>query len=434
MRVIDLGKFMKLKRKLAILTAAALIMAAAAPVAASETGLTAAAPAAVVAKLMETAAPVAANKTAVASAVSVAASEKLFVASLLAQEAGESLQIDGAAALCRDLGILRGHKNGVNSVYLSEFTTRMQAIYITVRLKGEENAALTYRIIDSFDISESGEFFSLRGNFRDAQLVESENGRNVLAYVKANPRMGWQGDDAGNINPYGYMTSQAMYKVLLTALGYNAGDDFLWEDTVAFAGEKGMSAFAQKHGFLSNNDISVMIVEALKTRMKDSDMTLCEFLAGIGAVDEGVAYAASMLPGSPGFEPLLTYAEGGPLLLNVELIADQSTIKIRLNTALNPTYAKALKNYSYYVPETGYNMPDAGYAPLPAKTMTSMADERTVVIKFPDEGWQVADGADDPDAFMTYIAAGGNGRLLISGLYDVDGEPLRDVYINIPEA
>jgi hypothetical protein len=264
-------------------------------------------------------------------------------------------------------------------------------------------------------------------SFADAELVEYEKGRNLLAYVKAHPELGWQGDQAGNINPNGYMTSQAMYKVLLSGLGYVCGSDFTWEETVSFAGGKGLRALASKRGYLTNNDVSVMLVEALKTRMKESQATLCEYLAGILVIDEKAAYAASILPGSPGFTPLLSYNEGGPLLRNIELTADQRKIYIRFNTALNPAYAKALRNYNYY-------MPDMGYLPLSGKCQTSMADEYTVVIQFPRENWVVIDDADGADAFYSYIVSERKNELRVNGLIDVDDAPLPELYIDIRPA
>ena len=322
----------------------------------------------------------------------------------------DNYAVDPAAAVCRDIGVLRGGVSGVDKEYLSELTTRLQAMHITTRLIGKETVALSYVWTE---------------NFGDVSLVSYESGKSLLAYIRAHPELGWQGDLNGTIDPLGYINAQAMYKVLLSVLGYRPGGDFTWEDAVAFAGAKGMKAFASKRGYLTNNDVAVMLVEALKTRMKDSEATLCEFLAESGVIDEGAAYAASMLPGSPGFAPLLSYGDGGPLLVHVGLQEEQRKISIRFNAELNPTYAKALKNYSYF-------MPGSGYIALPGKCMTGMADEHTVVIQFPGEGWLAYSGQIETDAFLTYIASGRKNEIRVSGLLDVDGNPLRDLYIDIP--
>ena len=314
-----------------------------------------------------------------------------------------------AADICRDVGVLRGGMNGVDEEYLSSMATRLQAMHITARLIGKENVATSYIWTD---------------NFSDAALADYESGRNLLAYIKAHPELGWQGDPGGNIDPLGFMTAQAMYKVLLSVLGYVPGVDFAWEDTLDFAGAKGMRALAPKRGFLTNNDIAVMLVEALRTRKKNDEATLCEYLVENKVISESAAGAASMIPGSPGFVPLLSYVDGGPLLVEVDLQAEARKIGIKFNTGLNPTYAKALKNYSYY-------MPGSGYIPLPGKSQTSMLDEFTVLIQFPSEGWMAYSDRVETDAFLAYIATDRKNELRVSGLYDVDGTLLRDIYIDI---
>ena len=319
-------------------------------------------------------------------------------------------EIDRPAVVCRDIGVLRGGINGVDPEYLSALSTRLQAMHITARLMGKESVALTY---------------VWTNNFSDAMLVDYESGRNLLAYIKAHPNLGWQGDQGGNVNPYGYMNAQTMYKVLLSVLGYVPEEDFSWDDTLAFANALGMRALTSKRSFLTNNDIAVMLVEALKTRMKGSEDTLCEYLVELGVINTSAAYTASMLPGSPGFSPLVSYRNGGPLLVEVVLTPDQKKVSIKFNTALNPTYAKALKNYSYYLPGTGY-------IPLPGKCQTSMLDEHTVVIQFPGEGWLSYSDRVESDAFLSYIATERKNELRACGLYDVDGALLRDVFIDVP--
>ena len=333
-----------------------------------------------------------------------------IIAGFAAVSAASGYQTDDAAAVCRDIGILRGGVNGVDGEYLSEMSTRLQAMHITARLIGKEGVASSYIWTD---------------NFNDSGLVDYESGRNLLAYIKAHPELGWRGDQGGNIDPAGYITAQAMYKVLLSVLGYNPGEDFLWENTLDFAGALGMNSLSKKQGYLINNDIAVMLTEALRTRMKDSEDTLCEHLVDIGAINESAASAVSMLPGSAGFKPLLSYKDGGPLLVEVELQADYRKVGIKFNTALNPTYAKALKNYNFY-------MPGSGYIPLPGKCQTGMDDEYTAVIQFPSEGWVAYSDNAESDAFLSYIATTRKNELRVSGLYDVDGTPLRDILIDVP--
>ena len=314
-----------------------------------------------------------------------------------------------SAEICRDLGVLRGGINGVDAAYLSSFATRLQAMSITIRLIGKESVASSYK---------------WTSNFNDAALVDYESGRNILAYIKAHPELGWMGDRFGNIDPSGYLTPQAMYKVLLNILGYSLDEDFQWDGTVEFAASMGMRAMSSKRGFLTNDDIAVMIVEALKTRKKYSDDTLCEYLVDLGIINCGTAYAAAVFPGSAGYKPLLSYNDGGPLLSETRLFAEQKKISIKFNIALNPTYAKALSNYNYYMPGTGY-------IPLPSRCSTTMSDECTVVIQFPSVGWIAFSDRTEVDAFFMYIASDRKNELRASGLYDVDDKRLRDVYIDV---
>jgi len=320
--------------------------------------------------------------------------------------------IGADAQICRDIGIIAGENGGVSNDYLSRYATRLQAMHITTRLLGKEQIASS---------------FVWKENFNDVSKVGYESGRNLLGYVKVHSDLGWKGDYAGNINPTGFLTAQAMYKVLLSVLGYVPDVDFSWDETIAFAKSKGMAALASKEGFLTNNDISIMLVEALKTRLKDKEETLCEYLVEIGVIERSAAYDASMIPGSPGFKPLLTYRDGGPLLISVELNEEQKKVSIELNTELNPTYAKTLRNYNYMMPGTGY-------MPLPNKCMTSVLNERTVVIQFPAEGWFAYINKKEADAFFIYIATERLNELKASGLYDVDDNLLRDIYLDVPAA
>ena len=326
-------------------------------------------------------------------------------------EAEPSVPMTEAARICASLGVLRGNGNGVDGVYLAKTVTRIQAIFITLRLLGKEADAM------------AGNTYP---NFNDAGQVTDNLGLCALAYMRANPQLGWQGDEGGMIDPYGYVTVQTMSKVLLSALGYEVGVDFSWDDTVEFAAEKGMKAPPTLRTYITNSDFAAMLVNALKTRMKDSEETLVEALVAAGVVDGEAAAEAAMLPGTSGFEPLLTYAEGGPLLVEVHSSLDAKYVKLRFNTGLNPAYAKATKNYRYYVP-------GSGYMPLPSRCATKMVDESTVDIQFPADGWAVIGDFMEKDAYRMFIATSRNAELLVSGLQDVDGNDLPDLYVDVPE-
>ena len=313
------------------------------------------------------------------------------------------------AYICEQLGVLIGSGDGVDDVYLAALTTREQAAYITLRLVGKETEAKAY----------AGVF-----SFVDSNTIDYADGARMLNYLRAYPEYGWQGNDAGMILPSGFVTAQAIYKVALTVLGYRVGVDFQWEDTITFARELGMSARVNRRLYFTNNDLAAVLVETLKTYIKDKEQTLCERLVELNVINAQKAHELSMIPGSPGYAPLLAYDDGGPLVRDIILNAEKSQLTLKFNVSLNPSYAKSLKNYEYFV----YGK---GYIPLPISCITSMPDENTIIIQFPEKGW--VEGTVAPrDAFQTYISTYGKNEIRISGLLDVEGNVLDVVYIDVP--
>jgi hypothetical protein len=110
------------------------------------------------------------------------------------------------------LGLLQGGSNGVDEEYLNLDTQRIQTAIIYLRLLGLEDTAMAYT--------------ATTDNFADADQVKDVPGAvNVLAYLRANPQLGWVGDGT-NFNPLGDVTGQALYKVMLVSVGYVQGLDF----------------------------------------------------------------------------------------------------------------------------------------------------------------------------------------------------------------
>ena len=320
--------------------------------------------------------------------------------------------INEDARVCAELNVLRGDGNGVDNAYLAKNVTRIQAIFITLRLLGMEPAAL------------AGNPYP---NFLDVGHITDHSSLCALAYMRANPQLGWQGDENGMIDPSGLVTAQTMFKVLLSVLGYEAGVDFTWDGTIIFAASKGMSVPTARSWCVTNDEFASMLVAALKTRLKASEATLAEALVAAGVVDEKAAMDVAMLPGAIGYQPLLTYPEGGPLLVEASADNENKQVLVILNTSLNPAYAKATKNYKHYVD-------GSGYIPLPARCSIKMLDESTIEIQFPADGWATREEAEvEKDAFGMYIATPGKAELLISGLQDVDGNALPDFSVDVPE-
>jgi predicted lipoprotein with Yx(FWY)xxD motif len=194
----------------------------------------------------------------------------IIAATALTAIAEEEVHVRTDAEIVGDLGLLFGEGNGLTAEYLAKSTTRLQAAIMFLRLKGLEEEAFAYQAMD---------------NFSDAALVNSSN-QSVLAYLKANPELGWAGVGGGKFDPISTITSQQFYKVILEALGYLTGADFEYKDTITFAASMGLSKVAGSGEFV-NADIATATVEALKAKIKGSEQTLADLL-----VEEQVIEAA----------------------------------------------------------------------------------------------------------------------------------------------
>ncbi len=182
------------------------------------------------------------------------------------------------AEICEDLGVLQGTTSGVDAEYLAKGTTRIQAVIISLRLAGKEDEAYEFEGTD---------------NFADADEVQWADGKAALAYVKANPELGWAGSTSGKFFPYEAASAQMIYKVLLEVLGYKQDVDFTWGETLEFAEEVGLVKVADVTE-LTNNDVAIAIVEALKANVKDGEKTLAETLVEAGAIDREAAVEAGL--------------------------------------------------------------------------------------------------------------------------------------------
>src|SRR5690606_26998701 len=151
------------------------------------------------------------------------------------------------AEICAALGILKGDSSaGVTDEYLAKDTQRFQAAILYLRLIGKE---------------EEAKAFTGEENFDDAAEIYA-GGQRILAYLKANPDLGWIGIGGNKFDPTSTITAQMIYKVLLEALGYKQDVDFIYAEVLEKAAEVGLSKIADVEG-LTNADMAVAIVEAL---------------------------------------------------------------------------------------------------------------------------------------------------------------------------
>ena len=161
------------------------------------------------------------------------------------------------------LNVIKGDGNGVNADYLAKGTTRIQAAVIFLKLCGLEAEALK---------------FSSKVNFADAGSLAWKEGRNILAYLKANPQLGWTGVGKGRFDPNGPATAQMIYKILLEALGYKTGKDFTYANTIKFAAQKGLTKISTVKGQISNANLATALKEALDKPVVGGSKTLAQKL------------------------------------------------------------------------------------------------------------------------------------------------------------
>lgn len=193
--------------------------------------------------------------------------------------ANETATIGTDAEALKTIGVLQGDNSaGVTPEYLAKGTTRMQAAIMYLRLKGLEDEAMA---------------FTGTTNFADANTMTWNAGKAIMAYLKANPQLGWVGADAGKFNPLEAITVNQYYKVMLEALGYKQGTDFEWANVMAFAASKGLVKLAGNTSF-KNNDVAIATVEALKINTKADAKTLAAVLVDAGMVNKAAAIAAGL--------------------------------------------------------------------------------------------------------------------------------------------
>lgn len=197
--------------------------------------------------------------------------------------------IGADAEALKTIGVLKGDTTeGVTAEYLAKTTTRMQAAIMFLRLKGLENEAIA---------------FTGTANFADANTMTWADGKAVMAYLKANPQLGWVGADAGKFNPFETITAQQYYKVMLEALGYKqttaeVAGDFEWKDVIAFAASKGLAKVASVTNF-TNNDLAIATIEGLKTDVKGTTTTLATAMVDAGMINKAAAVAAGLYVEAP---------------------------------------------------------------------------------------------------------------------------------------
>lgn len=195
--------------------------------------------------------------------------------------------ISESAKICADIGMLVGAGSGVTIEYTATKPTRLQVGILLLRLKGLEAEAVA---------------FSGTNNFSDADKVKAGD-KKVMAYLKANPAMGFSGYTDGAFGPNDPTTAQQYYKVLLTILGYTSGVDFQYGDVFTFAATKGLTKLTADTDFVVDS-MAEATVEALKALPNGGTETLASILATAGKLDPVKVAAAGLDKATPAQQPI----------------------------------------------------------------------------------------------------------------------------------
>lgn len=230
--------------------------------------------------------------------------------------AEEAIGTDAAATVT--LGMLKGEGNGVTADYLSTTPTRLQAAIMYLRLKGLEDEALAWTGTD---------------NFPDGMNYAWEGGKNIMAYLKAHPELGWIGAD-GMFLPSNQMNTQAYYKVMLEALGYKQNTaevigDFTWGGVFQYAAQVGLVKIADVANF-TVNDLAIGTIEALSKPVKGSETTLISSLVEAGKVTAEAAIATGIYqdPADAALIAAIADAEAAIIALPAEIaLTDKADVE-----------------------------------------------------------------------------------------------------------
>ena len=181
------------------------------------------------------------------------------------------------AQVATDLGVIKGSGEGVTAAYLATTPDRLQGAIMFLRLKGLEDTAKAFVGAD---------------NFADVEGLNDTN-QAILAYLKANPELGFAGIGDNKFSPLTKMTAKEYYKVMLVALGYVYETDFTWANVLSFAATKGLVKNIDNETF-TVNDLCIATVEALKATVKGGTDTLIAKLVDGGSIASATAVASGI--------------------------------------------------------------------------------------------------------------------------------------------
>jgi hypothetical protein len=298
--------------------------------------------------------------------------------------AADTVSADTAAA--SSIGMLVGDGNGVTTAYEATTPTRIQAAVLMLRLKGLEAEAKAYTGTDNF-----------------ADAAKADWAKPIMAYLKANPALGFVGDGV-NFDPAAKITAQQYYKVVLTALGYVQGTDFEFANTVAFAKEKGLAGAADVANFTIGS-LATATIEGLKANVKGG-ASLASALVAAGKLDAAKAEAAGVYSSAASVAVTATGAKLLTLTFNkaVDTTKAVITVKretIKVNSAAitwNDAKTVATVEMASKLTKATYNVAVSGVADKDVTGSVTVVDEKVAKIEIPSNQAPLTDLTTDSDA------------------------------------
>ncbi|MBD8045953.1 Xaa-Pro dipeptidyl-peptidase [Clostridium faecium] len=163
-----------------------------------------------------------------------------------------STVISEEMAAMNNLGLIQGNKETLTPEYLKKQPTRIEVATILLRLKGLE---------------EEAKEFQWKENFSDYKSVTSKEEKNILAYIKANPKSCLIDTDKDKFYPNKYVNEKEFYNIVLELLGYEQGNDFTDKNIIKFAKSIGLNPSGK--GKFTNDRFAKALNDCLKSKTKN---------------------------------------------------------------------------------------------------------------------------------------------------------------------
>ncbi|MCK9218381.1 MAG: hypothetical protein M0P77_10790, partial [Firmicutes bacterium] len=247
-----------------------------------------------------------------------------------------TIKVSEEAKALETIGILIGDGHGVTSEYMAKRMDRFTAAISILKLKGLYEEALSYKG---------------KTNFKDINTVSWGEGKNILAYIKANPSIGFIGNEKGEFLPGNYISEKEYYKVLLETLGYRQrvsgkAGDFKWDDTYDFAESVGL-----KPSYKIDFNIDLLAkatVSALNTKTKSGKVYI-NILIDEGVIKKAKAITAKLIKEA--------VKETSDFNLKSVKAVGNTVIELKFDDDINMYEAE--DTYNYYI--NGLTIKDAYY-------------------------------------------------------------------------